>query len=184
MQAMHDLFYHGTNLSQVGGLDEEKSDLRVFLQYDHNEFPGVVPRTFTGATIVTALATPALALMRRIDAPKYCGLIVGVLNDFIIALLLPCTTVRATLAFLVWMAWRRLYNALAQILGKATATWMAILTLTQFHFAFYASRPLSNTFALVPCERILSIGSERYSMRSSCSICSSYNSHTISLGNP
>lgn len=113
-----------------------------------------MPRTFAGATLVTVLATPALALMRHVDAPKYCGLIVGVLSAFVATLLLLSTTVRATLAFLVWLSWRRLYNAVAQILGNATAKWMTVLTLTQFHFAFYASRPLPNTFALVPCKRI------------------------------
>uniref|UniRef100_A0A915K0K7 Mannosyltransferase n=1 Tax=Romanomermis culicivorax TaxID=13658 RepID=A0A915K0K7_ROMCU len=47
-QAVHDILYHGTNISQ----------------YDHNEFPGVVPRTFIGSLIVACIAYPAFLIAK------------------------------------------------------------------------------------------------------------------------
>ena len=43
-----------------------------------------------------------------------------------------------------------LRSAVERALGRPTGIAFVFLTSTQFHLPFYASRPLANTFALVP----------------------------------
>ena len=57
MQAMHDLIYHREAIAQ----------------YDHLEFPGVVPRTFIGPLAVTAASTPLLALLNQLGSLEGLG---------------------------------------------------------------------------------------------------------------
>lgn len=42
-------------------------------------------------------------------------------------------------------------RGVARRFGRPTALFFAILTCTQFHLPFYASRTLPNSFALIPC---------------------------------
>ena len=56
---------------------------------------------------------------------------------------------RAVLALFVVGAYGQFRAAVRRVYGSSIANWMAALTAVQFHFLFYASRPLPNTFALV-----------------------------------
>uniref|UniRef100_A0A8D9C083 Mannosyltransferase n=1 Tax=Cacopsylla melanoneura TaxID=428564 RepID=A0A8D9C083_9HEMI len=55
LQAMHDIFYHNTNISA----------------YDHLEFPGVVPRTFLGSIFVCLLSSPFYFLLEHFQVSKF-----------------------------------------------------------------------------------------------------------------
>ena len=57
---------------------------------------------------------------------------------------------RAVLGLLVVAAHANVRRAVrASALGAGVARWMAMLAVTQFHFLYYASRPLPNIFALI-----------------------------------
>ncbi|CAI5954320.1 unnamed protein product, partial [Closterium sp. NIES-64] len=114
--AMHDLLFHRFHLSQ----------------YDHFEFPGVVPRTFLGSLLVAGLSSPLVAITHLFGASKITALVI----------------VRGTLGFLVFLSFYMLRRQIATTFGTPTARYFALLLLSQFHLPFYASRPLPNVFAL------------------------------------
>lgn len=57
-------------------------------------------------------------------------------------------TVRLTLAVSVIAAWCRLRNTLQKQFGNTYAWWYTLITVTQYHFMFYMSRPLPNIMVL------------------------------------
>ncbi|GMP62156.1 hypothetical protein CsSME_00024360 [Camellia sinensis var. sinensis] len=61
VQAMHDILYHRHHLEN----------------YDHLDFPGVVPRTFIGAALVSILASPIVSAMSLLHFPKIFSLFAG-----------------------------------------------------------------------------------------------------------
>ncbi|KAI7829173.1 Alg9-like mannosyltransferase family-domain-containing protein [Kickxella alabastrina] len=101
-------------------------------QWDHVEFPGAVPRSFVGPLGVAALAWPASLVCS--------GTALQV-------------AVRLALALAVTVANARLRRAVGAAFGARAAWWYGVLSVAQFHLAFWASRLLANTLALVPMLR-------------------------------
>ncbi|ORX52044.1 hypothetical protein DM01DRAFT_1259294, partial [Hesseltinella vesiculosa] len=118
LQACHDMLHHFLDLDQ----------------YDHLEFPGVVPRTFLGALIVSSLAKPVIwCLSHWIEPPM--------------ALVEQCV-VRCVLGALVVGSLVPWHQSIQLLFGRRAAMWSVILTCCQFHFCFWSTRTLPNMFAL------------------------------------
>lgn len=116
IQAVHDILYHRFNLSQ----------------YDHLEFPGVVPRTFIGPLIIAFLSAPLAFLIQVFEFSKFWTQYV----------------VRFTLAYCNILSFNILSRTLEKQFGSKWLRWFLAITVTQSHFMFYLSRPLPNIVAL------------------------------------
>jgi len=99
--------------------------------YDHHMFPGVVPRTFLGPLLLAGCSSPLVACLSLAGATKLAALYVVRL---VLGLLSACGVVA------VMRATRRQY-------GYDAFRALALLSACQFHYPFYASRTLPNTFA-------------------------------------
>ncbi|XP_072026518.1 LOW QUALITY PROTEIN: dol-P-Man:Man(7)GlcNAc(2)-PP-Dol alpha-1,6-mannosyltransferase-like [Amphiura filiformis] len=100
--------------------------------YDHHEFPGVVPRTFIGPIFVSVLSSPFVAVMSSMNATKMAAQYI----------------VRACLGLSVVYSLHKFQQQVARQFGKDVAKYLVFITITQFHFMFYITRPLPNIFAL------------------------------------
>lgn len=117
LQAIHDLLYHGTDLEA----------------YDHQQFPGVVPRTFTGACLVALLSYPILRAGAMLGLRKAYSLYI----------------VRMVIAVLSVGAMGRFQKAVSRRFGTEVGNVLLGITCMQFHLPFYLSRPLPNVFAMM-----------------------------------
>ncbi|XP_022081245.1 dol-P-Man:Man(7)GlcNAc(2)-PP-Dol alpha-1,6-mannosyltransferase-like [Acanthaster planci] len=129
VQAMHDILYHRSNISA----------------YDHLEFPGVVPRTFLGPVVVSALSYPFVTAASMLGASTF-------VSQYI---------VRACLGLLVIHSFRDFCEQVTWKFGHSTAKYLVLITLSQFHFMFYMTRPLPNVFALAIALRAISSWMQR-----------------------
>lgn len=84
LQAMHDLLYHRLDVDKVSPACEGAQPPSCGLpltplppQYDHLEFPGVVPRTFLGPLAVAVLSSPVIYVLSLLEASKFYSQLVG-----------------------------------------------------------------------------------------------------------
>jgi alpha-1,6-mannosyltransferase len=150
--------------------------------FDHLEFPGVVPRSFFGPLALalplrplSAIAPGLVGALRDAACAEGGGgggvlpprgglreLVCGALSDFgplVTAQLKPTFRflARALLSLYVVGSLAVLGGAVRAVFGAGTERWFAVLTATQFHIVFYASRTLPNTFALVLVNVVLAL---------------------------
>ncbi|KAI8918498.1 alpha-1,6-mannosyltransferase subunit [Powellomyces hirtus] len=119
LQATHDLLKYGP-------LERDN--------YDHLQFPGVVPRTFVGPLLIYFTILP----FRMVFGLNGSGNLI--LWQYVVRGVLG-TAVAASLAGVRRAVWREF--------GKGAADWFGVFTVVQFHLMFWASRTLPNMFALV-----------------------------------
>ncbi|XP_023709823.1 probable Dol-P-Man:Man(7)GlcNAc(2)-PP-Dol alpha-1,6-mannosyltransferase isoform X2 [Cryptotermes secundus] len=100
--------------------------------YDHHEFPGVVPRTFLGPLVISLLASPIVAVINVLGFSKFYAQFV----------------VRAVLGLCVIGAFRMFRQTIQLVFGQQMTNWFVAITVTQYHFMYYLSRPLPNILAL------------------------------------
>ncbi|KAL8478787.1 hypothetical protein ACS0TY_030604 [Phlomoides rotata] len=115
VQAMHDILYHWHHLEK----------------YDHLEFPGVVPRTFIGALLVSTLASPFVLAASLLQMPKIYSLY----------------AVRLALGCIILSSLRFFRKQIKKSFGSQVEAFFVILTAIQFHMLFYCTRPLPNVLA-------------------------------------
>ena len=114
MQAMHDLLY-------------EKN----ITNFDHLQFPGVVPRTFIGPLLISL--------------PIYGSKVLEILTKVQIQYL-----TRISLALHFSMALSFLTTQIKQRYGKRVSVAFLVITCSQFHLMFWGSRYLANVLAMIP----------------------------------
>lgn len=108
--------------------------------FDHMFFPGVVPRTFLGPSIVSTL----VQMVRPILSPIF-QMFSFISSDAPSDLLL----MRFVLGCLCFLGYQFFKIGIRQKFGLSIALCFNIINLVQFHLLFYMSRPLPNTFALI-----------------------------------
>ncbi|KAI1281960.1 putative Dol-P-Man:Man(7)GlcNAc(2)-PP-Dol alpha-1,6-mannosyltransferase [Halotydeus destructor] len=102
-----------------------------FTRWDHEDFPGPVGRSFIGPFVLALLTLPWSFVPHWGEDKFYVQVIA-----------------RINLALLVIAGFNSFANAIGRKYGSTTRRALIVLTLTQFHFVYYLSRPLPNTFAL------------------------------------
>ncbi len=133
-------------------------------KYDHLEFPGVVPRTFIGPLFVSVLSYPMSRIAYFLTDDLFVCQLIGLYTAVKIektkrregfckkSWLCFFLKARFTLGLLVALAFFHFTDTVRKLYGPKVAKYTILITITQFHFCFYMSRTLPNTFALIVCK--------------------------------
>lgn len=150
-QALHDIINifpnNLPNLAKLNGNQTyQEIALRPNLPWDHLQFPGVVPRTSIGAFIVALPLKLASYLMSKDyldwdikdeDEPDLTSQFALQIGS------------RFALAGFVVYSLTEITRAIHRKYGLIFRVCFSIITVSQFHYMFYASRFLPNTFAAI-----------------------------------
>lgn len=120
VQAIHDIVSFGISPSALQ-------------HYDHLEFPGVVPRSFLGALVVSACSYVPLQLIELL------GFGSGLSQQLV---------VRLVLGLLNSVALDHTRRTMLRTRGQTAGYFFLALQITQFHVMYYAGRTLPNMMAL------------------------------------
>jgi alpha-1,6-mannosyltransferase len=69
LHAVHDVLFYGISTDAIRNVRNSPDPCSVleFPQYDHNIFPGAVPRTFIGSVLLAWLSQPAINLASNFE---------------------------------------------------------------------------------------------------------------------
>lgn len=98
-------------------------------QFDHVQFPGVVPRTFVGASLLSLFAWPLIQIIPLSPIDQQ-------------------VLVRVVLSTFVILSLGKFAFGVKSLFGSITANLTIMLIICQFHLVFWSSRTLPNTLAL------------------------------------
>lgn len=118
IQAAHDILVYGTPTSDVAA--------RLHESYDHLTFSGAVPRSFIGPLLLSGLSQTLVAVFGFHHAQFIVRAVLGLFNAGCLA------------AF---------SRGVGRTFGSWAQAWFVMLTCSQFHIMYYASRTLPNSFA-------------------------------------
>ena len=118
MQATHDLLVLG---------------VRNVSQFDHLEFPGVVPRTFLGSLVVTAISSPIVWVIVALGGQKIW---VQLATRWVLGML--------TLGALVFFG-----DGVGMSFGRDTSRFLLLICTCQFHLLLYMRSTMPNVYAMV-----------------------------------
>ncbi|PVU96920.1 hypothetical protein BB559_002202 [Furculomyces boomerangus] len=103
--------------------------------FDHFEFPGVVPRTFTGPLYLSAFTRLIQKVLEYMGYPLEKNSL-----QIVARLILGWTLVYSN---------SRLRETIKVVYGKKVSFFYIVICASQFHTSFWGSRTIGNTFALV-----------------------------------
>lgn len=138
LQATHDLYYYGIGPALQASLGDSKDKESLFV-YDHLQFPGVVPRTFCGPFVISIILKVISLAMKPFINLKELPLLIQSLSRGILLVFNLHAHLRLANA-----ADRKFSSGNQFLLGG----YFLLITASQFHLPFYASRMLPNSFAL------------------------------------
>eukprot|EP01084_Bolivina_argentea_P089486 161468_1 len=141
MQASHDMLFHGY------------TDIQ---NYDHNQFRGVVPRTFIGSLVLSLMVQPFKLMMQTIFPLLFSSFKLKMYCQHLIRMSLLSINImslsyfrKSFLAMYIAPTYDKNTDIATRIkLIKTISILFAILIIVQFHCLFYQSRLLPNCFAL------------------------------------
>lgn len=123
-QATHDLLYYTTNIQQ----------------YDHIQYPGVVPRTFIGSIILSLLSAPLQYVYYYILTQQHKSVVITRITMLILYTI-------SYHYFRISLDNNKLYNN--KLVSIKLSTIVTLITVSQFHIMFYCSRLLPNIYACI-----------------------------------
>ncbi|EJD51119.1 hypothetical protein AURDEDRAFT_143051 [Auricularia subglabra TFB-10046 SS5] len=130
LHATHDILVYGLAPHRVA-------------RYDHRVFPGAVPRSFVGSLALAVAVKPALLFAR----------VLGVIEHKFDIQLVVRGVLGACNAFGLCLVRR----AVSRRFGVTASMFFVLLSVTQFHLPFWASRTLPNMLALLPVNLALAL---------------------------
>lgn len=137
IQAIHDIINYGVFPQE-----------NISYNYDHNNFPGSVPRTFVGSLAIAGIVKVIQSFTSLIGLDNVIFKDQSQLNLQIL--------VRCVLGFANGFAFMKIRNSINQITLRDRISkrrgligfWFMILLISQFHILYYSSRTLPNFIAL------------------------------------